>query len=152
MNKSINNVRTGSGMSGMGRYASGKSAGNNKSSDTRRVALVHDWLPVLGGAEKVLEHLLRIYPQADVFTLFDFRLRSDHFVELRGSKRRSNIATPITRLLLPFPNALRMGSARAIFEADRYELRYPIDVNPDGTAQASYLGRHLVKPGRFVYR
>lgn len=36
-----------------------------------RVAIVHDWLYVLGGAERVLRELLRLYPNADVFTLFD---------------------------------------------------------------------------------
>ena len=36
-----------------------------------RVAIVHDWLYVLGGAERVLRQILKIYPGADVFTLFD---------------------------------------------------------------------------------
>ncbi|UFZ01858.1 glycosyltransferase [Bradyrhizobium ontarionense] len=36
-----------------------------------RVAIVHDWLYVVGGAEKVLQEILRCYPGADVFTLFD---------------------------------------------------------------------------------
>lgn len=37
-----------------------------------KVAIVHDWLPLLAGAEKVLKELLEIYPNADVYTLFDF--------------------------------------------------------------------------------
>jgi glycosyltransferase involved in cell wall biosynthesis len=36
-----------------------------------RVAIVHDWLYVIGGAERVLREFLRLYPGADVFTLFD---------------------------------------------------------------------------------
>jgi glycosyltransferase involved in cell wall biosynthesis len=36
-----------------------------------RVAVVHDWLYVLGGAEQVLREILKCYPTADVFTLFD---------------------------------------------------------------------------------
>ena len=36
-----------------------------------RVAIVHDWLYVLGGAEQVLREILKCYPTADVFTLFD---------------------------------------------------------------------------------
>jgi glycosyltransferase involved in cell wall biosynthesis len=36
-----------------------------------RVAVVHDWLYVVGGAERVLTEILRCYPGADVFTLFD---------------------------------------------------------------------------------
>lgn len=37
-----------------------------------RVAVVHDWLYVIGGAERVLREILNCYPGADVFTLFDF--------------------------------------------------------------------------------
>ncbi len=36
-----------------------------------RVAVVHDWLYVIGGAEQVLREILQCYPEADVFTLFD---------------------------------------------------------------------------------
>ena len=36
-----------------------------------RVAIVHDWLYVLGGAEKVLSAMVRCFPSADLFTLFD---------------------------------------------------------------------------------
>lgn len=37
-----------------------------------RVAIVHDWLYVVGGAELVLKEMLDCFPDADVFTLFDF--------------------------------------------------------------------------------
>lgn len=37
-----------------------------------KVAIVHDWIPVIAGAERVLEQILKTYPDADVFTLFDF--------------------------------------------------------------------------------
>jgi glycosyltransferase involved in cell wall biosynthesis len=37
-----------------------------------RVAIVHDWLYTIGGAEQVLAGMMRCYPQADVFCLFDF--------------------------------------------------------------------------------
>jgi glycosyltransferase involved in cell wall biosynthesis len=37
-----------------------------------RVAIIHDWLTVYAGAEKVLEQLLILYPDAEVFTLVDF--------------------------------------------------------------------------------
>lgn len=45
-----------------------------------KVAIVHDWLPVLAGAEKVLVELLAVYPDADVFTLFDFLSDEDRKV------------------------------------------------------------------------
>lgn len=37
-----------------------------------RVAVVHDFLYTYGGAERVLEQILHVVPQADVFALFDF--------------------------------------------------------------------------------
>lgn len=37
-----------------------------------RVAIIHDWLVVSGGAEKVLEQLIIQYPQSTIFTLVDF--------------------------------------------------------------------------------
>src|SRR5262245_34973617 len=37
-----------------------------------KVAIVHDWLTVYGGAERVLEQILSIAPHADIFTLVDF--------------------------------------------------------------------------------
>ena len=37
-----------------------------------KVAIVHDWLVVSGGAEKVLQHIVECFPQADIFTLVDF--------------------------------------------------------------------------------
>ncbi len=36
-----------------------------------RVAVVHDWLYTYGGAERVLRSMLRVFPTADLFTLFD---------------------------------------------------------------------------------
>ncbi len=40
--------------------------------DNPRIAVVHDFLYVYGGAERVLEQILAVYPNADVFSLFDF--------------------------------------------------------------------------------
>jgi glycosyltransferase involved in cell wall biosynthesis len=37
-----------------------------------RVAVVHDWLVTFGGAERVLKEILRLYPNADLFSLYDF--------------------------------------------------------------------------------
>jgi glycosyltransferase involved in cell wall biosynthesis len=35
-----------------------------------KVAIIHDWLNGMRGGEKVLEEILRLYPDADIFTLF----------------------------------------------------------------------------------
>lgn len=37
-----------------------------------KVAIVHDWLVTYAGAERVLEQILRVYPEADLFSLIDF--------------------------------------------------------------------------------
>jgi len=37
-----------------------------------RVAIVHEWLSTYGGSERVLEQMLQVVPQADVFALLDF--------------------------------------------------------------------------------
>ncbi len=36
-----------------------------------RVAIVHDWLPLYGGAERVLEQIIYLYPDADLFSIVD---------------------------------------------------------------------------------
>jgi glycosyltransferase involved in cell wall biosynthesis len=62
-----------------------------------RVAVVHDWLVIYGGAERVLEHILDMYPQADIFSLIDFVPENQrHF--LREKK-------PITSFLQNLPGA-----------------------------------------------
>lgn len=37
-----------------------------------KVAIVHDWLVTHGGSEKVLSEILKLYPNADLFSLIDF--------------------------------------------------------------------------------
>jgi hypothetical protein len=37
-----------------------------------KIAIVHDWLVVSGGAEKVLQHIIECFPQADIFSIVDF--------------------------------------------------------------------------------
>jgi glycosyltransferase involved in cell wall biosynthesis len=62
-----------------------------------KVAVIHDWLVIYGGAERVLEHILDMYPQADIFSLIDFVPEHQrHF--LRGK-------TPKTSFLQTLPGA-----------------------------------------------
>lgn len=37
-----------------------------------RIAIVHDWLTVYAGAERVLEQMLAVYPDADLYCVCDF--------------------------------------------------------------------------------
>jgi glycosyltransferase involved in cell wall biosynthesis len=76
-----------------------------------RVAIVHYWLVGLGGGEKVVQEILQIYPQADVFTLIDDPSFSREF--LPGTKITTSFlqhipfAKKLHRKLLPLmPAAL----------------------------------------------
>ncbi len=51
----------------------------------RRVAIVHDWLVARGGAERVLEKIVEIFPDADVFTVVDHYSDADR--QFIGGKR-----------------------------------------------------------------
>jgi glycosyltransferase involved in cell wall biosynthesis len=37
----------------------------------KRIAVVHDWLPLYGGAERVLEQILNMVPHADLYTIME---------------------------------------------------------------------------------
>jgi len=37
-----------------------------------KIAIVHDWLTVYAGAERVLEQILQCYPEAEIFSMVDF--------------------------------------------------------------------------------
>ena len=52
-----------------------------------RIAIVHDWLVTYAGSERVLEQILRVFPQADLFSLIDF---------LPGDKRGFILNKPVT--------------------------------------------------------
>jgi glycosyltransferase involved in cell wall biosynthesis len=71
-----------------------------------RVAVVHDWLTGMRGGEKVLESILDLYPQADVFTLVYHRDRVSDRIRARRvtsswidrlpfSRRRHQIYLPL---------------------------------------------------------
>jgi glycosyltransferase involved in cell wall biosynthesis len=51
--------------------------------DTLKVAFVHDWLTGMRGGEKVLEALLKLYPQADLYTLLHNPGSVSPFIENR---------------------------------------------------------------------
>src|SRR3972149_9971361 len=38
----------------------------------KKIAIIHDWLTSFSGSEKVVEQLLHIFPDADLFSLIDF--------------------------------------------------------------------------------
>lgn len=55
----------------------------------KKIAVVHDWLPVYAGAERVLEQILNVFPDADVFSMVDLLSPSER-VFLKGKKVRTS--------------------------------------------------------------
>jgi len=52
-----------------------------------KTAIIHDWLVVYNGAEKVLEELLNIFPEADLFSTVEFlNDRDRHFIQNKEVK------------------------------------------------------------------
>lgn len=94
----------------------------SRSSKSPKVAIVHDWLPVVGGAERVLEQLINLYPDAEIYTLFDFLSREDAPF-LAGKKVHNSFlqkfpfSERLYRNLLPlFPFAIEQ------FDLSRFDL------------------------------
>lgn len=77
-----------------------------------RIAIVHDWLTVYAGAERVLEQILELYPAADLYAVCDFlppeareflqgRMPRTTFVQgLPGARRRYRSYLPLMPLAI----------------------------------------------------
>lgn len=84
-----------------------------------KIAYVHDWLVVNGGAEKVAQGILEIFPQADVFSLIDFLEEKDRKEILQDKKSKTTFiqglpfARKFYRYYLPlFPYAIEQLDLR----------------------------------------
>lgn len=86
-----------------------------------KVAIVHEWLTTYGGSETFVELWLRMYPQADIFTLvYDKKNMKGHFegVKIYTSKlQKLPFATKIYTKLLKF-----MPRAFESFDLTGYDL------------------------------
>jgi glycosyltransferase involved in cell wall biosynthesis len=75
-----------------------------------RTAIVHDWLVTYAGAERVLEQMLALYPDADLYTMVDFlpnkeraflgdrRPRTSFIQHLPGARRHYRAYLPVMPL------------------------------------------------------
>ncbi|HHI02716.1 MAG TPA: glycosyltransferase family 4 protein, partial [candidate division Zixibacteria bacterium] len=79
-----------------------------------KVALVHDWLVTFGGAERVLEQILKLYPNADIFTLYDFLPDED-----RGFLKNKKITTSF---LQKFPFAKKKYRSYLPLAIEQFDL------------------------------
>ena len=86
-----------------------------------KIALVHDWLPFMGGAERVFENFVRLYPEAPIYTTIYNKEK------IEGPIRNSNIITSYLqkkdkaiknhRKLFPF-----MPTAIESFDLNDYDI------------------------------
>lgn len=87
-----------------------------------KVAIIHDWLVTLAGAEKVLASIISLYPQADLYAIVDFLSDSERQT-LAGKVAKTSFiqslpkAKSIYRSYLPF-----MPIAVEQFNLSEYDL------------------------------
>ena len=81
-----------------------------------KVAIVHEWLTVWAGAERVLGEIMRVYPEADLFVLFD-RLSPSERHHLPKDPSGETFLTKIPRVERIYRNLLPL-MPRAIESLD----------------------------------
>lgn len=86
------------------------------------IALIHEWLVTYAGSERVVEHILNLYPQADLYSLVDFlgdeqRAFIQHKSVQTSFLQRLPFANPHFRQYLPF-----MPLAIEQFDLSAYDL------------------------------
>ncbi len=79
--------------------------------EAQRIALIHDWLTGMRGGEKCLEVLCRLFPSADIYTLFRRKgsvspCISSHHITTSFLQRIPCVATHYRALLPLFPLAI----------------------------------------------
>lgn len=92
-----------------------------KQTNELKVAIVHDWLVTFGGAERVVQQMLILFPQADIFTLvYDEKKMSSYFPPEKihaSSLQKIPYATKLYTELLKF-----MPHAFEEFDFSGYDL------------------------------
>jgi len=87
-----------------------------------KVAVVHDWLTTYAGAERVLEQILRIWPQADLFSVVDF-FPDEHRAALLGKHATTSFIQHLPRAKRSYRSYLPlMPLAIEQFDLSGYDL------------------------------
>ncbi len=104
-----------------------------------KVAVVHEWLYVSAGAERVLEQILAVFPQADLYSLIDF-LPADQRALVQGKDVHTSfvqhlpLARTRHRLYLPLlPLAIEQFdlSAYDLVISNAYSIAKGVLTGPD---------------------
>jgi glycosyltransferase involved in cell wall biosynthesis len=87
-----------------------------------KVAVVHDWLVTYAGAERVLEQILSLYPEADLYSMIDFVPENERAF-LGGRKPRTSFIQALPGAKKHYRNYLPlMPLAVEQFDLSAYDL------------------------------
>lgn len=87
-----------------------------------KVAIIHDWLVTEAGAEKVLERLINIFPQAEIFSIVDF-LSQDQRKFIRNKKVKTSFIQRLPKAKTAYRNYLPlMPIAIEQFDLSTYDV------------------------------
>ena len=87
-----------------------------------KIAIVHDWLTAPGGAEKVLEQILQVWPDADLYTVVDFMSEADRAF-LKGKAVRTTFIQNLPKAKTHYRNYLPlMPIAIEQLDLSQYQL------------------------------
>lgn len=87
-----------------------------------RVAIIHDWLVTIAGAEKVLAEIIKIYPNADLFAIVDF-LDASQRTALSGKTAKTSFIQTLPKAKTKYRTYLPlMPLAVEQFDLSQYDL------------------------------
>lgn len=88
-----------------------------------KTALVHDWLKTYAGSERVVESLVNIFPEADIFTLVNFLNDSEKKIILKGKETKTSYIQKLWKAETHYRNYLPLfPSAIEQFDLSDYDL------------------------------
>nr|WP_232454182.1 glycosyltransferase family 4 protein [Burkholderia ubonensis] len=86
------------------------------------MAIVHDWLTTYAGSERVLEQIIQIWPDADLFSIVDF-FPDEHRAALGGKHAKTSFIQHLPRARTAFRTYLPlMPLAVEQFDLSAYDL------------------------------
>jgi len=87
-----------------------------------KIAVIHDWLVTYAGAEKVLEEILNIYPEADLFSLIDY-LDGENRKKIHNKKAKTSFIQKLPFSETKYRNYLPlMPLAIEQFDVSQYDI------------------------------
>lgn len=105
-----------------------QSGGRSPDGSKESVGLVHDWLPVYAGAERVLEQMISVFPTSEVYSLIDFIDEDD-----RGFLQGAPVETSFIQRLPFAERAYRYYLPLAPLAIEQFDL-----TNHDIVVSSSY--------------